>query len=151
MFLLRIELIISTHAWLSQLIIMLLPFNFSCHSLTATTTVRSSNYVMDNCWWVIIGGKSSWKYSPSQMAPHPVRLASVENNCSLDSRNSIPITETALYLSRKCSHLCKSCLSSYDTGIIQFSSFNKCDIKSHPGRHNCKRNLIYQPGLAIDV
>ena len=94
--LLRIEFIISTHAWLSQWIIMHLPFNFNCHSLTATTTVRSSNCVMDNCCWVIIGGKSSWKYSPSQMAPHPVRLASVENNCSLDYTNSVPITETTV-------------------------------------------------------
>ena len=101
-------------------------------------------------------------------------VASVENNnyCLLDSKNSVPITETPLYLSRKCSHHCKSSLSSYDTGIVLHcksslssydtgivllresqlhSSFNKHDIKASPGAHNCTHNLIYQQGLVVLV
>ena len=43
LFLLCMELIMSTQAWLSQWILIHLPCNLICQCLTTTTTVRSSN------------------------------------------------------------------------------------------------------------
>lgn len=145
-FLVCIELIISIHAWFSLWIVHL-PFNFNCYSLIATTTVRSSNYLMANCCWVIISRKSSWKHSPSQMAPHPVKLASVENDCSLDEMIVHLILET-LYLPLRHHFICQENVATTaspgwafcDTEMVLLresqlcSSFNKPNKKACPGR-----------------